>query len=641
MNIPLLSGTLARGVASLLLVTSAVVAPARAQTSPAPKTLPTPAASPVIQLNRGMPPPAWALAERAMLAAAASGAQLWMERFVNADGSVNVVERWGVTDGPDDIMESIRGWPLAYAMGAPESVNQAFEKAWEGHLRQFSRARIPGVELAKDGVFVKEFPPAFDWEHTGEGLQAFYWYGLGRPNDASSRTRARRFAGFYLNEDPAAPNYDPQHKIIRSLFNGSIGAITRPVTPVDWDGDENPQRAARFSTSSNIRGDHPLNLLAVTLATHAYLLTHEAKYRNWALEYVDAWRDRAAANGGNFPSNIGLDGRIGGEWDGKWYGGIFGWNSPDDGLRNYTFRGIPAAFGQAAMLTGDLKYLDPIRKQVDNLFAAALTENGQQLLPHYYGEKNGKVGWHGYRPGEYFPTGALGNLSEATVELYLWSHQPADAARILPSPSDRRPIQGWIEFLQGRRPGYPLEAMQEDLQQAARTAVRIRDQVGGYGPSPVAFESLANLSLGAANLYASGDVLRSQVRYFDPELRRAGLADDVAALVEKIDAEGVVLTVVNTSPTHPRRLLVQTGAYGEHQAISVAVGGRTVSINAPYFELRLAPGAGEQLNVRMNRYANDPTLAFPWDRGWFNDQPAPPAGRGRGRGRGGPPPRSP
>jgi hypothetical protein len=264
-------------------------------------------------------------------------------------------------------------------MGAPASVADAFEKVWEGHLRQFGRARIPAVELAKDGIFVKEFPPSFDWEHTGEGLQAFYWDGLGRPNDHMNAARARRFAGFYLNEDPGAPNYDPKLKIIKSLFNGSKGPVTRPVTPVDWDGDENPKRAARFSTSSNIRGDHPLNLLATTLSTQAYLLTHEPKYKRWVLEYVDAWRDRAAANGGNFPSNIGLDGKIGGEWGGKWYGGIFGWNSPDDGLRNYVLRGIPGAFGQAAMLSKSMAYIDPVRRQVDNIFAAARTENSELL----------------------------------------------------------------------------------------------------------------------------------------------------------------------------------------------------------------------------------------------------------------------
>jgi hypothetical protein len=574
-----------------------------------------------IVINTPTPAPAWATAEREILDEAATGARLWLERYVKPDGSVNVPERWGVTDGPDDITETVRGWPLAYAMGAPETVAEAFERVWEGHLRQFGNAKIPAVELAKDGIFVKEFPPSFDWEHTGEGLQAFYWDALGRPGHQANLARARRFAGFYLNEDPGAPNYDPKLRIIRSLFNGSKGPITRPVTPVDWDGDENPKRAARFSISSNIRGDHPLNLLAVTLATQAYLLTHEPKYKKWALEYVDAWRDRAAANGGNFPSNIGLDGKIGGEWGGKWYGGIFGWNSPDDGLRNYVLRGVPAAFGQAAMLSRNMAYIDPVRRQVDNIFAAARVENGEVLVPHYYGESSrpgsgqagGKVGWYGYRKGEFYPTGALGNLSETTIELYLWSLNPADSKRILPNPPDRRSVQGWIEFLQGRRPDYPLEAMQQERRDVARSFERARPDTG-YGPSPVAFESLANLTLGAANLYGSGDVLRSQVRYFDPERRRAGLSQDVAALVEKIEPASVTLTLVNTSTSASRRVIVQMGAYGEHQAVSVRAGDRTIPISAPYFETELAAGAGERLIIAVKRLANDPTLRFPWDR---------------------------
>ena len=269
-----------------------------------------------------------------------------------------------------------------------------------------------------------------------------------------------------------------------------------------------------------------------------------------------------------------------------------------------------------------MAYIDPVRRQVDNIFAAARTENGELLVPHYYGESPrqssgqdaGKVGWYGYRQGEFYPTGALGNLSETTIELYLWSFNPADVKRILPNPPDRRPVQGWIEFLQGRRPGYPLEAMQQERQDGARAVERMRTAAGGYGPSPVAFESLANLTLGAANLYGSGDVLRSQVRYFDPERRRAGLAQDVAALVEKIEQESVTLTLVNTSPSAPRRLVVQMGAYGEHQALSVRAGGRVIPVNAPHFEVRLSPGAGEQIVIATRRLANDPTLRFPWER---------------------------
>jgi hypothetical protein len=266
------------------------------------------------------------------------------------------------------------------------------------------------------------------------------------------------------------------------------------------------------------------------------------------------------------------------------------------------------------MLSRNMDYIAPVRRQVDNVFAAARTDNGQVLLPHYYGESGGKVGWYGYRDGEFFPTGALGNLSETTLELYLWSLNPADLKRILPNPPDRRAIQGWVEFLQGTRASYPLEALREEQQDAERRAARASNRATGYGSSPVAFESLANLTLGAANLYGSGDVLRSQVRYFDADRRRAGLAEDVAALIEKIEPDSVTLTLVNTSRTASRRLIVQMGAYGEHQATTARLGDRTIPLNTSTFEVQLAAGAGDRLVIGIKRQANDPTLQFPWER---------------------------
>jgi hypothetical protein len=56
------------------------------------------------------------------------------------------------------------------------------------------------------------------------------------------------------------------------------------------------------------------------------------------------------------------------------------------------------------------------------------------------------------------------------------------------------------------------------------------------------------------------------------------------------------------------------GAYGEHQTVSVRQGNRTILVGAPYFAVRLAAGAGEQLVVTLRRLANDPTLQFPWER---------------------------
>ena len=229
------------------------------------------------------------------------------------------------------------------------------------------------------------------------------------------------------------------------------------------------------------------------------------------------------------------------------------------------------------MLSRNIAYIDPVRRQVDNLFAASRVENGQVLLPHYYGESPAGGKLVEDREGEFFPTGALGNLSETTIELYLWSLNPVDVKRILPNPPDRRSVQGWVGSLQGGRPNYPLEAMQQERDAGCTNGGTDEQEASGYGASPVAFESLANLTLGAANLYGSGDVLRSQVRFFDPDRRRAGLAQDVAALVEKIERDSVTLMLVNTSNAASRRLIVQMGAYGEHQATRLCASAIEVS----------------------------------------------------------------
>jgi hypothetical protein len=59
-------------------------------------------------------------------------------------------------------------------------------------------------------------------------------------------------------------------------------------------------------------------------------------------------------------------------------------------------------------------------------------------------------------------------------------------------------------------------------------------------------------------------------------------------------------------------MIVQMGAYGEHQATSVRVGARTISLMSSTFEVQLNPGAGDTLVIGIRRLANDPTLRFPW-----------------------------
>ena len=40
-----------------------------------------------------------------------------------------------------------------------------------------------------------------------------------------------------MGEDPDAPNYDPEKKLIRSMINGSLGPMLRQATALDWVGD--------------------------------------------------------------------------------------------------------------------------------------------------------------------------------------------------------------------------------------------------------------------------------------------------------------------------------------------------------------------------------------------------------------------
>lgn len=591
-----------------LALALAPLAPAQAQV-----------AAPAIAVDHPMAPPDWALAERRLIDLNAQGVALFVSRYVDGRGYLKGPEHWGITDGPDDSVEPIRNWPLAHALGGPDSIIKSWQFVWEGHVDQYSRAKVPEVASARDGIYQREFMPSFDWEHIGEGLSGFYFYGLSQPDDPAYETRLRRFAGFYLGEDPAAPNYDSKLKIIRSLFNGSRGPNLGEPTPTDWDGPPvpggSPGRRTRFLKATNIKGDHPLNLGSTNLAMNAYMVTGDAKYRDWLLGYVDAWKDRIARNGGNIPSNIGLDGSIGGEWGGKWYGGVFGWNSPDEGIRNYVLRGPPEAFGNALLLTGDQGYTQVLRRQIDNLYAQKRQEKGKTLIPVYYGDQ----GWYGYYDVDGRSPG-LGNRRDVEEDIYLWSLNPGDL--------DRLSKNKWVGWLRSGDPAYPLQALQADMEAIRKAADILRhdDSSIGFPPddtrwansNPVATTALINLTMGSPDPGGSGHgpiALHAQVRHFDPVAHRAGLPPDVAALVQKIRPDSVVLTLVNTNALEPRTVTVQMGAYGEHQATSVQVGAAPArKVDASALTVKLAPGAGETLTIGLRRYVNQPTLKFPWDR---------------------------
>ena len=112
-----------------------------------------------------------------------------------------------------------------------------------------------------------------------------------------------------------------------------------------------------------------------------------------------------------------------------------------------------------------------------------------------------------------------------------------------------------------------------------------------------------------------GFPLHCRLRYFDTLRYRPGIPEDVAALVTGMSADSTTVEIVNTSQVEEKRLAVQGGAYGEHKILSVTMlGGGVHKVEAPFFKLRLAPGAGVTLTLAMDRWAYDPSMALPWDR---------------------------
>jgi hypothetical protein len=173
--------------------------------------------------------------------------------------------------------------------------------------------------------------------------------------------------------------------------------------------------------------------------------------------------------------------------------------------------------------------------------------------------------------------------------------------------------------LQGKDAQYPARALRQDIEYVRRKAKALREddttpdtRLADYpmGLNPVAHHTLANLTMGA---YLAGNVwsLHARVRYFDPARRRAGLPEDVAALVEKIGPDSVTLTLVNVNSVEARDVIVQAGGYAEHQFTAV----NKAPVNAKHLTVRLEPGAGDRIELSMKRYANLPTAKQPWDQG--------------------------
>ncbi|GAA2829819.1 hypothetical protein GCM10020220_018370 [Nonomuraea rubra] len=314
--------------------------------------------------------PRWALLERELLARLDRAWRTFESRFCEPDGRLRYRGRMYGRDGVDDFYEPFFNWPVLYRLGGAGDLLDAAKHHWEGVTRQ----------LAGFGFVREEYEVGYDWFHQGESLPFFLAICAADPADAAFRARARRFAELYL---PGAGNYDPATRTIVAPHTGSGGPrwgvgedweeyradqpgmeiYGLPLLDVPgvrtWDDLRDPAAARAMGRAMQERmgrGDTAVNLAATTLATNAWLYDHDPRLSDWVIEYVDAWRERAAANGGVLPDNVGPGGTVGELHGGAWYGGHYGWTWPH-GLHSIA----PRRHGRRAQLRRAHRHARPAR----------------------------------------------------------------------------------------------------------------------------------------------------------------------------------------------------------------------------------------------------------------------------------------
>jgi hypothetical protein len=625
-------------------------------------------------------PPAWAVLQRRLFEVMDAATHPFLEKYTRPDGWLIWADERRSRDGADDFYESFYNWPLLYLLGGGDHLLALGQRQWEAMTEQ----------LTQLGLVYKEYERGYDQFHQGESYIAFYHLCMADPTNERNRERARRFAGLYLNEEPEAPNYDAERKLIRAPHNGSAGpregftdgdpsyhwsvSMARYGLPYDdvpgvdsFDDLRDPEKARRMGEVMAARlgrGDVAANLAVTSLMTNAYCLTGDEKYRAWTLEYTDAWIARARENGGLLPDNVGLSGRIGEYIDGKWYGGLYGWTWPH-GFYNIGMAAIVAA-SNATLLTRDTGYLDLPRTHIDRLMALgkvrdvaglamSLPEHwtgqmtalgaGRELfvVPYRYGDR----GWFDEQPLSPVFSTAVWSLSQETADwerlerLRAVSGYDWRAVISFRNKEDCGHEEPWLRYLAGDNPDYPAAILAATYGQVCRRMALIRQDEADLTQvhihhwqqlNPIITEALIQLTLGAPAPIYNGGLLLAPLRYFDAERRRPGLPADVAALVEAVEQERVVVQLINLSPLHDREVIIQAGAMREHRftharydrltsdypgamaryaAEPVRTERAELAVEGSYLHVRLPAGRQARLELGMERLTQPPTYELP------------------------------
>jgi len=635
-----------------------------------------------IHCDKPVAPPAWALYERQLIKALDEAAVVFYDQYVDDEGMLIFKERYeSGMNSSDDMYEAFRGFSLHAALGGNLELDRLNRVAWEGITKQFTRY----------GQIYREFDSNWDWMHHGEGYINFYPMGMVQPYNEKFKDRAIRFSAMYIGEDPEAQNWDPKLKQMRAVMTGSRGPLMewnkRDWTPTNanltyyplpfldipgidsstaWINDhpDNDQFALLVKTMSDrmAKGDVPINMISTPMIASAYLYTGDDKYVQWTTDYLTTWEKLTKRNNGIIPDNVGLSGEIG-EYTGHWWGGYYGWVWPSG---THIMKTLVLSGKVATLLSGDTRWMNLARSQIavlrENGFvdegASSIDESelrkrnvsedkiedirsGLPIVPYRHDHR----GWYHY------------DDEDANLYLHLWytSQSEEDWQHIERLAEAEKKARGritngdleWAYFVKGLNPGYPERVFQRELESIRGKIENIQNEHGysetwvdnkWINMNPMRTSSLNRFSIGGIPIDTRGEMLHSQVRYFDGENRRAGLPQDVAALVKRIEPDWIEVEVVNLNVTESRSLIVQGGAYGEHRIQSVEFTKKAKTapssrsrrsrrdnneqtaakvskeVDGIAFAVKLDPGSASTIRIHLDRHSNQPSYAFPWDR---------------------------
>jgi len=590
-------------------------------------------------------PPRWAVLERRLFDLLDEGWREFERRFCEPDGRLRYSGRMYGRDGVDDFYEPFFNWPALYRLGGADELLPAAKAHWEGVTRQ----------LAEFGFVDDEYEVGYDWFHQAESLGLLLSICAADPADAVFRERARRFAGYYLPGSPTG-NYDPGTRTIVAPHTGSGGprwgvgedweeysadqtgmeAYGLPLLDVDgirtWDDLRAPGAAAAMGAAMQTRmgrGDTVVNLAATTLAVNAWLYDHDPALAAWALEYIDAWRERSAANGGVLPDNVGPSGVVGELHGGAWWGGHYGWTWPH-GLHSIGAAATVASLN-AVVLTGELDRLDLARDPLDAVLAHArvadrIAERGslgpgwaeklgatahtrEMLVPY----RHGPDGWFDFLPVPLSPLLWLEWVSDAEADRQRTAHVRGasesdwSAVRWFRDKEEQGHEAPWWEYLAGRNPEYPERGLELAIGQALRQRALIAaapdapedgDIHFWQRLNPVVTEVLTQLVTGAPPALYYGGLALARLVVGDADRGRPGLPPEVAMLVTGIRSDGVTAELVNIGELE-RVVAVTSGAFGEDTIDSVAFSGEAPGYPGDAHSYAIPEAAPARLTQRV------------------------------------------